>query len=70
MEEGKVLLVDTKQMEKEKILTLPSAVARLRNKWVRIQGRKVSGRWLNMMLQFKFLLRKSLNYRLPKAGRE
>lgn len=29
--------VDTKEMKKEKILTLPRAVAKARNKWVRIQ---------------------------------
>jgi len=62
--------VDTKQTGKEKILTLPGAVARVRNKRVRIQGRNVFGEWLNMILSFKFLLKKPLNFRLAKAGRE
>lgn len=56
-------------MEKEKILTSLSTVARARNKWVRTQGRKVFGGRLKVMLQFKFLLGKSPSYRLAKAGR-
>lgn len=59
-----------KQMEKEENLILPSAIARVRSKWVRIQGRAVFGGQLNVILRFKSPLRSSLKYRLAKAGRE
>lgn len=57
-------------MEKEKNLILPSAIARVRIKWVRIQGRAVFGGQLNVILRFKSPLRSSLKYRPAKAGRE